>query len=496
VSTTNHGPSNHEDDLGRALRDLVDDASLPGLDTHLDAVRGRTRRRRAAKKVALGATTLCVAGALGIAAVSLPHDARPEPVAPAVSPSPTSTPSPTPSTTPASLPTFPTPLTERALECQQPAPTPTGDQLPARLSIDAAALTVQNLENVDTTVTTTFTDEAQITVVGEKWPGAYVVVQDGVIVSSLLPLPETDGPLAPEPGSSVSREMSVDSFSSCDPEGLNDHSPSMLPGDYQVFALSRFQLDSWAPVGPDGTVGDAITGALYGGWLVSEPVPLTVVPEALALSPIEVRDVIGDDDSAVFEALRRAATTAAPAAVDLSFAVTSDWQVVEVVEQGETRRLVLPAKAQDLGRDRTKSDDGWAMDVHGGALFSDALTSDWPSNRLVGTYDVTLDESGERPTFALRVVDGGTPATAPPTRDGEICAAITDAVATSFAYPADLTADLQYLVDHPVPDDRSPRHDEIRARWIDSPRVWWAMQIDAASGSVKTTPVSRVMQVC
>ena len=165
MSTTDHGPSNHEDDLGRALRDLVDDASLPGLDTHLDVVRGRTRRRRAAKKVALGATTLCVAGALGIAAVSLPHDARPEPIAPARSPSPSATPSPTP----ASLPTFPTPLTAQALECQQPAPTPTGDQLPARLGIDASGLTVQNLELVDTTVTTTYTDDARITLAGERW---------------------------------------------------------------------------------------------------------------------------------------------------------------------------------------------------------------------------------------------------------------------------------------------------------------------------------------
>lgn len=275
MSTIDNGPSNHEDDLGRALRDLVDDASLPGLDAHLDVVRGRTRRRRAAKKVALGATTLCVAGALGVAALSIPQDVRPEPIAPAESPSPTATPSPTPEPPP----TFPAAITASALACQQPAPTPTGDDLPARLSIDAAGLTVESLDVVDTTVTTTFTDHARITVADEKWPGAYVVVQDGLIVSSPLPLPETDGPLAPEPGSSVTRGTSVDTFASCDPEGLNDHSPSMPPGDYQVYALSRFQLGSWAPVGPDGTVGPETTGALHDGWLVSEPVPLTITPE-------------------------------------------------------------------------------------------------------------------------------------------------------------------------------------------------------------------------
>lgn len=483
MSTTDHGPSNHEDDLGRALRDLVDDASLPGLDTHLAVVRGRTRRRRAAKKVALGATTLCVAGALGVAAISLPQTVRPEPVAPAESPSPTS------------VPTFPTPLTAQDLACQQPAPTPTGDDLPARLRIDATGLTVQNLDLVDTTVTTTFTDDARINLAEEKLPGAYVVVQDGLIVSSALPLPETTGTLAPEPGSSISWEMSVDSFASCDPERPDDHSPSMLPGDYQLFALYRFQLDSWAHIQPDGSVGPETTGSLFDGWLVSEPVPLTVAAEPDP-APIEVRDVIGDDDSAVFEALRGAATTGVPAAVDLAFVVTSDWQVVEVVEQGETRRLTLPAKAEDLGRDRAISDDGWVMEVHGGSLFSDAFTSSWPSNRLVGTYEVVLDESGDQPTFTLRVLDGGTPATAPPTRDGEICEAITESVTTRSAYPADLAADLRYLVDHPVPGDRSPRHDEIRARWIDSPRVWWAMQIDVATRSIDPVPLAKILQVC
>ncbi|MBD7950424.1 hypothetical protein [Oerskovia rustica] len=468
MSTTDHGPSNHEDDLGRALRDLVDDASLPGLDAHLDVVRGRTRRRRAAKKVALGATTLCVAGALGIAAVSLPQDARPEPIAPARSPSATSSP------TPASLPTFPTPLTAQALECQQPAPTPTGDRLPALLSIDAAALTVQNLELVDTTVTTTFTDDARITLAGEKWSGAYVVVQDGVIVSSLLPLPETDGPLAPEPGSSVTQELSVDSFASCDPEGLNDHSPSMLPGDYQVFALSRFQLDSWAPVGPDGTVGPETTGALYDGWLVSEPVPLTITP-ATDTDPVALQDVLLTDTSAVYASLRQAAEAGDPVALDL---LVDPSRIPVADGPYGTWTLTVAPNASTGERQRTTSDDGWTLVLRGGAPFSAPAPSGLAFSRFVGTYDVLVDDSGATPTISLQVIEGGMAVEAPATKDREVCDAYIDAsrgVDTAGGPLGTYMDDLVLLAGDTVPAADSSLYRELRARWISSPSAWWSI---------------------
>ncbi|MFJ2299329.1 hypothetical protein [Oerskovia paurometabola] len=313
-----------------------------------------------------------------------------------------------------------------------------------------------------------------------------VATRGGEVVGVVLPTGEEDDPISlPVDGSSVLPLTAdlVDCLDTSQPLG---------EGDYVLYVQA--------------TLGTA--GGNTATWVTS-PVPLEVVtagqgseppPEATGpepgLAPIEVRDVIGDDDSAVFEAFREAAATGAPATVDLTFAVSSDWQVVEVVEQDGVRRLSLPRKAEDLPRPRTTSDDGWSVEAHGGALFSDASTSSWPSDRLVGTYDVTRDESGGRPRFVLRVVDGGTPATAPPTRDREICEAITASVNAESAYPADLAADLRYLLDHPEPGDRSPRHAEIRARWIDSPRVWWAMQIDVATQAADPSPNSKIAQVC
>ncbi|MBD8000468.1 hypothetical protein [Oerskovia gallyi] len=272
MSTIDKGPSNHEDDLGRALHDLVDDASLPGLDAHLDVVRGRTRRRRAAKKVALGATTLCVAGALGVAALSIPQDVRPEPIAPAESPSPTATPSPTPEPPP----TFPAAITASALACQQPAPTPTGDDLPARLSIDIPDLAAQTPGSATAPVLMTFDDKVRLRY-DDSATGAYVVVQDGVVVSSSLPAAETTGEATPTPGSSAGWEMEVTTVPTCG--GASGHLSRLPAGSYEVFALHRFPLTGYSAQRPDGTWGDEATGTLFDGWLVSEPVPLTITPE-------------------------------------------------------------------------------------------------------------------------------------------------------------------------------------------------------------------------
>ncbi|MFJ4109544.1 hypothetical protein [Oerskovia enterophila] len=269
MSATDHGPSNHDDDLSRALRDLVDDASLPGLDTHLDVVRGRTRRRRAAKKVALGATTLCVAGALGVAAIALPQDVRPEPVAPAESPSPSAD----PTETPAPTPTFPAGIDAAALACQQPAPTPTGDDLPARLSVGVPDLTVQTAGSATAPTLLRFDGDARLRY-ADSATGAYVVAQGGVIVSSALPAAETTGEATPAPGSSAAWEIDVASSASCGPAGAQ---PSPLPpGDYEVFALHRFPLTGLSAIQPDGTWGEETTGSLFDGWLVADPVPLTV----------------------------------------------------------------------------------------------------------------------------------------------------------------------------------------------------------------------------
>ncbi|OCI29562.1 hypothetical protein [Oerskovia enterophila] len=465
MSATDHGPSNHDDELSRALRDLVDDASLPGLDAHLDVVRGRTRRRRAAKKVALGATTLCVAGALGVAAITLPQDVRPEPIAPAESPSLSAN----PTETPAPAPTFPTGIDAAALACQQPAPTPTGDDLPAHLSVGVPDLAVETSGSVAAPVLLRFDGDARLRY-ADSATGAYVVAQDGVIVSSSLPTVETTGVATPAPGSSSSWDLDVASSASC---GTVGKQPSPLPaGDYEVFALHRLPLTGYSALQPDGTWGEETTGPLFDGWLVSEPVPLTISPEP---DPVEVRDVLLTDTSAVFEELRQAAASGTPAALDL----TVDTEVIPVVEgAGGSRTLTVRPNAAVSGRQRTTSDDGWTLALHGGASFADRSANGLALSRLVGTYDVTVDDTGTTPTVTLQVVDGGTPDKAPTSTDGAVCAAYADAmngVDTSGGALATYDDDLAALAADAAPAADSVLYREIRSRWIESPRIWWSI---------------------
>ncbi|MHA7135495.1 hypothetical protein [Oerskovia turbata] len=457
MSTTNHGPANHDDDLRRALHDLVDDASLPPLDAHLDVVRGRTRRRRAAKKAAFGATTLCVAGALGVAAISLPQGVRPEPVAPAESPTVTPTEKPHPT------PTFPTPTTSEALACQQPAPTPTGGELPAHLSVDTSGLIVQAPGPTTAPVTTTFDRGARLAL-ADHARGAYVVAQDGVIVSAVVPPAETPGPLTPEPGSSISWELNVDPSASCGLDAPHADAPSLPPGDYELFALYQFQLDSWAPVQPDGAMGASAPGVVFDGWLVAEPVPLTITPRP---DPVTVRDAFAEDTSVIFEALSGAVATGAPATIDLLVETT------RLIDEGDGTRTLTVERNQDVApRERAVSDDGWTMTLHGGARF-------WSGDsfsRLLGTYDVTVDTSGAVPAFTLQVVDGGTPGAAPPTKDPEMCRAFREGEGTSSVYTS-FETDVYALADDLSPASASSVHQAARARWVEAPRFWWAVQM-------------------
>ncbi|KRC36941.1 hypothetical protein [Oerskovia sp. Root22] len=463
MSATDHRSSNHDDELSRALRDLVDDASLPGLDTHLDVVRGRTRRRRAAKKVALGATTLCVAGALGVAAIALPQDVRPEPIAPAESPSPT------PSVSPEPIPTFPAGIDAAALACLQPAPTSTGDDLPAHLSVGVPDLTVQTAGSVTAPVLLRFDGDARLRY-ADSATGAYVITRDGVIVSSPLPAPETTGEATPAPGSSAAWELDLASSASCDPTSTQ---PSPLPaGDYEVFALHRFPLTGYSALQADGTWGEETTGALFDGWLVADPVPLTIAPEpdpvVPAQKPVVVRDAIEADTSAVFEALRKAATTGAPAAVDLFF----ENRLTD--SPGGGLMLTVDPNPGVNGSPGTTSDAGWSMAFFGGGVFPDQVESH-QFVRLVGTFDVTLDESGATPTFTLDVVAGGTPSTAPAATDPHVCRAFNESLEGDGGVYDSFLADARTLVADRSPAATSQVYREVRARWIESPRVWWAL---------------------
>ncbi|MGW6003509.1 hypothetical protein ACWFNS_00825 [Oerskovia enterophila] len=487
MSATDHGPSNHDDELSRALRDLVDDASLSGLDAHLDVVRGRTRRRRAAKKVALGATTLCVAGALGVAAITLPQDVRPEPIAPAESPSPSAT----PTETPVPAPTFPTGIDAAALACQQPAPTPTGDELPAHLSIRVPDLTVQTAGSVTAPVLLRFDGDARLRY-ADSATGAYVVSQDGVIVSSSLPSVETTGEATPAPGSSVTWEVAVATSASC---GTADAQSSLPVGDYEVFALHRFPLTGLSDLQPDGTWGEETTGALFDGWLVADPVRLTIAPKP---EPVEVRDVISADTSAIFESLRRAATSGAPAALDLFDYYSEEYSDEDwMVHLPDGSRVLTVPMLEEIGsRSRTASDDGWSMTLYGGAAFTDSQPEAYTFKRYMGLYDVTLDESGPKPTFTLQIVAGGTPQEAPPTRDELVCRSLWPKTAEQQSINDALEADLDYLMENHVAAVDSPRYNEVRARWIDSPRNWWWMLSHVWTTTVHNAGGDAVIGAC
>jgi hypothetical protein len=477
VSTTNHGPANHDDDLRRALRDLVDDASLSGPVAHLDVIRGRTRRRRAAKKAALGATTLCVAGALGVAALSLPQGPRVEPVAPAQSPSATAAPVVEP------LSGAFAPVCGEDLSDLQATTTP------LTLTPSGARQAPLDLAN---------TGDEPLTLPPTGRVAIHLLDTDGTVVSTVgvdesaagapADEPVSGEPVTLDPGGA--HRLTLADVGPCDDAGLPP------AGTHTAIALLTVDLTT------DGQ--DAVPSTVVGGpWIVTtdaqgritglagravEPpvaetptAPDTPESPAVPADPVEVRDVLEVDTSAVFDALRDAATSGAPAVVDLFYSIRSEWDLVQVARGPDSRRLTVSDLPGDLGRPRATSDDGWAMSVHGGAFFTDelpdtGLNSSQAFERLLGTFDVTLDESGSVPTFVLQVVDGGTPATAPPTTDRETCRAFDENRRTSDVPWPRMDADLDALAAFPGPAAESPRYPEIRARWIDSPRFWWAMQ--------------------
>ena len=455
MSATDHGPSNHDDELRQAMRDLVDQASLPGLEAHLDVVRGRTRRRRAAKKVALGATTLCVAGALGVAAISLPQTARPAPVPPADSPSPSLLPSPVPSETPVMAVG-----TEREdLVCGAPAPALPDEDL----SIDVPDLSVRTGAAVTAPVVLRLDGEAPASFEGEP-TGAYVVTRDGVIVASALPPDEVTGTVAAAPGSPTSWQSDVVASATCGPGTGSEPLPA---GDYQLFAVHRIPLQSATDLLPEGTADSEV---LPHTWLTSAPVPLTVTPEP---APVEIRDSLADDTSMVFEAFRKASETGGRATVDLTLDARIDPRST-LVDEGEGSWTLTVRRSPDVApRERATSDDGWQLELHGGTVFH--ASAAFP--RIVGTYVVTMNTSAEVPTFVLEVLDGGTPSTAPPTADRDVCTAFRtqDGSAPSSVYET-FASDLEALAADLRPAGSSQIHHEVRSRWVDAPRFWWALQ--------------------
>ncbi|MEK8226014.1 hypothetical protein NKG05_07945 [Oerskovia sp. M15] len=127
------------------------------------------------------------------------------------------------------------------------------------------------------------------------------------------------------------------------------------------------------------------------------------------------------------------------------------------------------------------------MTLHGGGVFPEQMEAG-QFTRVVGTFDVTLDESGGTQAFTLDVIDGGTPGKAPARTDPQVCRAFNESGEGDGGVYDSFLADVRALVADRSPAATSQVYQEVRARWIESPRVWWAML--AHELTMQTTDVS------
>jgi hypothetical protein len=272
---TNPGPF----DLDDALRAVAEQVS-PARDdaAAADRVRAGVRHARRRRAALTGVAAVLAVAAVGVGANAVLAD-DPRPVLPAPAPSP----EPTPTPTPTYRATFPAPVTTDALLCQAPAPTPTGTGLLATATIVDTDVSVASQSLVDVAARVTVDDGARVSVLDPAALAGYVVVQDGVVVSSLLPLRDGAVPVDLADGDLLDLTVSVDSFASCDPAGDTSRSPSLQPGDYDLAVVVPWVVSSYA-LERDGTWGAPVTAAdgatpLFDGWLVSAAVPFTVDPD-------------------------------------------------------------------------------------------------------------------------------------------------------------------------------------------------------------------------
>ncbi|MEV8179227.1 hypothetical protein AB0O99_14330 [Cellulosimicrobium funkei] len=268
-------------DLERALRSAADavqpttDDAVAGQRLH-SAVR-RVRRRRAGL-VGTAAALVLVLGGVGVTAA---WDRSPEPLMPAPAPSPDPTGTPTP-TDPAPTPSIelPAPVTTEQLRCGNPAPAATGPDLLATVSVETSRPTVRSTMLVDVAATLRVTDGADVTVLDPPARAGYVLVQDGIVVSSTSALPRVPDDRVPTSltsGSEVPLTIAVDSLAACPPLGTVE-SPSLLPGEYELAVIVPWTVSSATTEPGAETPGAAGVDPLFDGWLVSATVPFVVEP--------------------------------------------------------------------------------------------------------------------------------------------------------------------------------------------------------------------------
>lgn len=269
---TNPGPV----DLDVVLRSVADEV-VPRTDdaTSAGLVRDGVRHVRRRRAVLVGAAAVLTVAVVGVGANALLDD-DPRPVLPAPAPSPEPTPSPTPTYRAA----FPSPVTTDALRCGAPAPVATGADLLATASVAPAAVSVTSPDLAEVTTRVSVDATARVSALDPAGLTGYVVVQDGLVVSSVTPS-NLDGAARVDlaEGDVLDLAASVDSFASCDPAGITDHSPSLPPGDYELAVVVPWLVSSYA-LERDGSWGEPVTAAggepLFDGWLVSATVPFTV----------------------------------------------------------------------------------------------------------------------------------------------------------------------------------------------------------------------------
>ncbi|QJW37816.1 hypothetical protein [Cellulosimicrobium protaetiae] len=279
---TNHGPV----ELDVVLRTLAHEVVPPTDDaTTVARVRDGVRHARRRRAILVGAATALVVAAVGVGANAVLEE-TPRPVLPAPAPSPDPTPSPAPTHRTA----FPAPVTTDALLCQAPAPDSTGSTPLATVTIDEPAVTVTSLRLVDVSAHLDVDEAARVEVLDPRVNAGYVIVQDGVVVSSTMTHHEAPAPaLDLTEGEVMDVGGRVDSFAMCDPKGVTSHSPSLLPGEYELAVVVPWVVSSYA-LERDGAWGEPVTAAgseepLFDGWLVSDPVPFVIEPSPEAEAP-------------------------------------------------------------------------------------------------------------------------------------------------------------------------------------------------------------------
>ena len=279
---TSRGPFDLDDAL-RAIADQVVPARDD--DDSADRVRSGVRHARRRRAALAGAAAVLVVVAVGAGASAVLGD-DPRPVLPAPAPSP----DPTPTPTPTSRAAFPAPVTTDALLCRAPAPAATGTDLLATLTIDVPEVSVESLRRVDVAAHLTVDDAARVEVLDPLADAGYVVTQDGVVVSSTMAYDDAvASPVDLAEGAVVDIGGPVGSFALCDPERVTSHSPSLLPGDYELAVVVPWVVSSYA-LERDGAWGAPVTAPdgdtpLHDGWLVSPAVPLTIEPDPGAQTP-------------------------------------------------------------------------------------------------------------------------------------------------------------------------------------------------------------------